>query len=131
MVPTGNERKPELNKGEVILNSSSHPPLLCPRPSRFWLYSLYPFGSEEVLLNLELLIQIVILQDSDLSWFTISFKKHTHGWRRIAFYQMLAWRLLPRQWIKCVYVQEAPRRASRRECKKLIHINKIPFFNKS
>ena len=58
-------------------------------------------------------------------------QKHTRGWRRVAFNWMLAWRLLLRQWTKCVFVQEAPHRASGWECKKLIHINKIPFFSQS
>ena len=58
-------------------------------------------------------------------------KKHTCGWRRVAFDWMLAWRLLPRQWIKCVFAQEAPCRASGRECKKFIQFNKIPFISQS
>ena len=58
-------------------------------------------------------------------------KTHTRGWRRVAFDWMLAWRLPPKQWVKYVFAQEAPRRASGRECKKLIQFNKIPFFSQS
>ena len=64
LVPTGNERKTGIGPNmEETFNPTSHTYLLRP----LWLYSLYPFGSQEILLNLEWLNHINTHSDIEIN----------------------------------------------------------------